>query len=119
MRELVFDLVDEAYLSNDELVVCNRGVEDRFPLANVRNVDAGMKSSPERITLLLSEECAFGKEVTFSKPVRWFSRGRHPLAEELDVALAEIRRQRWNGRDMPLSGGTGNRGESSSCRQRE
>ena len=83
MRALVFDLVDEVYLSNGELIVRNRGDEDRFLVSNILNVNASTMTNPERITLTLREPCKFGEEITFSPPQRWLPFQRHPLAKEL------------------------------------
>jgi hypothetical protein len=54
MRALVFDLVDEVHFDGKEFIVRNGGVEDRFDVASVINVDLS-ETNPERITLTLSE----------------------------------------------------------------
>jgi hypothetical protein len=82
MRALIFDLVDEAFLSGDQIIVRNRREVDQFAVTNILNVDSSM-SNPERITLTLKQPCLFGKEVTFSPPMRLLPFGRHPLAREL------------------------------------
>lgn len=83
MRWLVFPLLDEVWLEGDQIVVRNRGEEDRFPIANIINVQAELFVNPERIVLMLKEPCKFGREIVFSPPFRWWHLRRHPLADEL------------------------------------
>jgi hypothetical protein len=85
MKMLVFDLMDEVYLSDgdEQVVVRNRGEEDRFPVTNILNVDSSTMANPERITLTLRQPCKFGDSVTFSPPKRWWPFTRNPLALEL------------------------------------
>lgn len=83
MRIFIFDLVDEAYLYDDWVIVRNAGDEDRFPVTNILNVDSSFMTNPERITLTLRQPCKFGGNVTFSPPKRWWRFSRHPLALEL------------------------------------
>lgn len=83
MQWLVFSLVDEVWIQNDDLVVKNNGDEDCFPIRNVINVDSSYFSNPERIVLTLKEPCRFGREIVFSPPIRWLRFSRHPIAEEL------------------------------------
>ena len=65
IRGLIFDLVDEVCLQNDEIMVRNGGEEDRFGVTNILNVNVSTMTNPERITLTLREPCKFGDEVTF------------------------------------------------------
>jgi hypothetical protein len=95
MRALVFDLVDEMYLGQDELIVRNGGEEERVPLSNVINVNATVMTNPERITLTLREPSKFGKEIVFEPPLRFWHFGRHPLAAEL-IQLADAARGEAN-----------------------
>jgi hypothetical protein len=83
MRYLVFSLVDEVWIDGDDMVVRNRDEEDRFPIANIVNVDSSVMTNPERIVLTLRTPSRFGPEITFSPPMRWWPFGRHPLAMEL------------------------------------
>ncbi|OAI52607.1 hypothetical protein AYO44_16535 [Planctomycetaceae bacterium SCGC AG-212-F19] len=83
MRLLVWPLLDEVYLDGDDVVVRNKGEEDRFPFSNVINVQGSEMLNPERITLNLKQPCLFGNEIKFMPPSRWFKFGRHPLADEL------------------------------------
>src|SRR5437763_1307724 len=70
MRWLVFPLVDEVYLADDEVIVRNRGEETSFPVTNIINVESSRMTSPERITLTLREPCSFGQEIAFCPPFR-------------------------------------------------
>jgi hypothetical protein len=83
MKFLVFDLMDEVYLHDDNIVVRNRGDEDRFPVSNILNVDSSTMTNPERITLTLRQPCKFGGSITFSPPKRWWPFKRNPLSLEL------------------------------------
>jgi hypothetical protein len=83
MRWLIFPLVDEVYLSGDEVIVRNRGEETSFPVTNIINVEASRMTNPERITLTLRVPCSFGQEIIFCPPFRWWHFTRHPLADEL------------------------------------
>ena len=77
-RWLIFDLVDEVFIDGAELMIRNRGHEDRIPLANLESIRATQFFHPERITVV-----ANGTKYTFAAPARlnWLS--PHPVAEEL------------------------------------
>ena len=94
MRTFIFDLMDEVYLDGDDLVVRNRGDEERIPLAHVTNASATMLINPERITLTLSEASKFGSKIAFSPLHRWWQFTRHPLAKELMLRAQEARTDR-------------------------
>jgi len=64
-RRLIADLVDEAWLDGDWLVVKNRGEKRRVALADVINVNATTSTNPRRVTVMLRTETRFGSEVTF------------------------------------------------------
>jgi hypothetical protein len=83
MRLFVFDLMDEVWLDGDEVLVRNRGKEERFPITNIVNVDDTQFVNPERITLTLREPCQFGAELAFTPPQRWWPFGKHKIAKEL------------------------------------
>jgi hypothetical protein len=83
MRELVFSLMDEVWIDGDDIVVRNRGEEDRFPISNIVNVDCSVMTNPERIVLTLRTPSEFGQEIVFSPLSRWWPFSRHPLATEL------------------------------------
>ncbi len=89
MRMLVWPLVDEVYLDGDDVVVRNKGEEDRFPFSNVINIQGSEFTNPERITLNLKQPCLFGDEIKFMPPPRWLAFGKHPLATELINRLRE------------------------------
>jgi hypothetical protein len=89
LRLLVWPLVDEVYLDSDDVVVRNKGEEDRFPFSNVINVQGSEYTNPERITLNLKQPCLFGDEIKFMPPPRWLAYGKHPLANELIRRIRE------------------------------
>ncbi len=77
-------LYDEVSIDGDDLVLRNRGQQDRVPIANIMNVDATIFANPERIELDLREPCAFGYEIVFLPQQRWVKYwDHHPIAEEL------------------------------------
>ena len=83
MQKLVFDLVDEVWVDSDELVVKNRGQEQRIALADIKNVNYSPFISPPRVTLLLRRPTVFGDPV-FRKPSHCRSdRARRPRAPAL------------------------------------
>src|SRR5580704_5454618 len=63
VRWLVVRPVDEVWIDGDELVVRNRGEEDRFPIANIVDVDGSYT-----IGLWLKPACRFGKTIRFEAP---------------------------------------------------
>ncbi|HEU4669433.1 MAG TPA: hypothetical protein VFR91_01875 [Dyella sp.] len=66
MRKLVFDLVDEAWLDGDQVVVVQRGERIRIPLLQVMNVNATSMVNPPRVTLMLRQPNArLGDAVSF------------------------------------------------------
>jgi hypothetical protein len=71
MRKLVFDLVDEVLDAGDALVIRNRGIEERIPLADIINVNYAQATQPPRVTLSLRSRSQFGDRVTFCAPVRF------------------------------------------------
>jgi len=83
MKKLVFDLVDEVWDDGTELVVKNRGQVERIALSNIMNVSYMTASNPPRVTLTLRNPGPFGKEVTFSPPLRWVPFARSPIVDQL------------------------------------
>ncbi|HEV8002454.1 MAG TPA: hypothetical protein VGP63_21385 [Planctomycetaceae bacterium] len=83
MAWLVFPLVDEVWIDGDELIVRNRGEEDRFPIVHIIDVDGSFMTNPESIGLWLKPKCRFGKTIRFEAPFRFFMFGTHPQAQEL------------------------------------
>jgi hypothetical protein len=95
-RRLLFDLVDEVWDDSDALIVKNAGVEERVPLRSIINIGYSLLTNPERVTLMLREGGALGKEITFVPlsrgfSFRWFS--RNPIIDELIERVDKARRQ--------------------------
>lgn len=94
MKKLVFGLMDEVWDDGDALVVRNSGMESRIPLTNIINVSSSTFTNPPRITLMLREPCAFGKEITFSPPRKFLGfnfASMHPVALDLIRRIDEKR----------------------------
>jgi hypothetical protein len=91
-RKLIFDLVDEVWDDGDALIVKNGGVEERVPLTNIMNIGYSTMTNPPRVTLTLRDPGAFGKEITFSPPVRVLGFSRHPIIGELIERVDRARR---------------------------
>jgi hypothetical protein len=68
MRAFVFNVVDEVYLNENEIIVRNSGEEDRFSVSNVLSVYRDVMINGEPITLTLREPSKFGREIVFSHP---------------------------------------------------
>jgi hypothetical protein len=83
MKWLLFPLVDEVWIDQNEIVVWNSGQEGRFPITNIINVEDSQFMNPERVTLTLKEPCALGSEIVFLPPLRLLHFTRHPIAQEL------------------------------------
>lgn len=85
-RRVLFGLLDEVWLDGDTLLLKNRRRQARVALAEVMNVEAPVMINPRRISLMLRNGSAFGREVSFVPAGRRAFRGawqRHPLASEL------------------------------------
>lgn len=83
MKKLIFDLVDEVWDTGDELIVKNKGREDRIPLSAVVNVSYSAFTSPPRVTLTLRDGGVLGREITFCPPVRFVPFSKSPIINEL------------------------------------
>jgi len=94
LRWLVFPLVDEAWIDGDELVIRNRGEEDRFPITNIIDVEGSYMAHPEHIGIILKPASRFGKTIRFAAPYRLFMFGTHPLAQELADCSGCFKRRR-------------------------
>lgn len=89
---LIFCLVDEVTLAGKDLIVRNRGDEERIPLANVTDVKASLFINPERIVLTLRDPCRFGDRIAFLPPARWkLGISEHPLGDELRQMVEQAR----------------------------
>ena len=91
MSALVFDLVDFACLDQDHVYIKNKSSEQRIALEDIINVNNTYLVNPERITLTLRNPGPLGREVTFMAPVRLWPFGRHALANELTILVANQR----------------------------
>jgi hypothetical protein len=96
MKKLTFDLVDEVLDAGDALVIRNRSIEVRVPLADIINVNYTQATSPPRVTLSLRNPSQFGDQVTFCAPVRFsplaaFSPS--PIVDELIKRIDAARRR--------------------------
>lgn len=83
MRWLVFPLLDEVWIDGDDLIVRNRGEEERFPITNIIDVEGSYFMSPEHIGIILEPPSRFGKWIRFAAPLRLLPFGTHPIAQEL------------------------------------
>jgi hypothetical protein len=77
MKGRVFNLADEVLDAGDALVIKNRGIEERVPLADITNVNYIINvnytqlTTLPRVTLSLRYPGPFGDKVTFCAPVRF------------------------------------------------
>ncbi len=96
MKQVIWDLADEVYDCGDSLLVKNRGIEQRVPLADIINDSVTVAMNPPRITLRLANPGVMGPEIVFT-PMRRFSFNpiaRKPIADELVLRVDRARRQR-------------------------
>jgi hypothetical protein len=68
MKNLVFDLMDEAYDEGSSLLFKNKGKSVRVNLADIKNVSYTVVVNPPRVTLSLRSKTEFGDEISFSPP---------------------------------------------------
>jgi len=73
----------EVWIDGDDLILRNRGEEDRFPMTHVVAVEGSVMSNLDRVCLTLSPPSRFGKTIWFSPPFRILRLGLHPVAKEL------------------------------------
>jgi hypothetical protein len=83
LRRLIFPMMDTVWVDGDDLVISNRGEEDRFPIANIVNVEGSLIARPEHIRLTVRPPSRFGQTICFWPPFRWLPVGSHPVAREL------------------------------------
>jgi hypothetical protein len=93
MKKLVFDLADEVWDTGDALLVKNKNEEELIPLTNIINVSYSVMVNPPRVTLTLRQPCRFGKEVSFSPPVRFVPFSKSPIIADLIERTNAKRRQ--------------------------
>jgi hypothetical protein len=96
MKRTVFNLVDEVWDRGDDLLVRNKGQEDRIPLADIMNVSYTMFGNNRRATLKLRTPCRFGSEVAFMPvaPAWRFTFFKNPILEELIDRIDAARRRK-------------------------
>jgi hypothetical protein len=82
-RKLVWDLADEVYDCGDHLLAKRSGLQERIELSKVINVSWSTMSNPERVTLTLRDPVAFGREITFTPPLRLNPFSRSPIVDDL------------------------------------
>src|SRR5215470_3692441 len=83
MKKLVFDLVDEVWDDGAALIVRDKGREDRIALSNSMNVSYSPLMNPPRVTLMRRQPGNFGREITFSAPIRFTPFAKSPVIEDL------------------------------------
>ena len=93
MKNMVFDLADEAWDAGDSIVVRNKGIEVRIPLADIINISYSVLTNPPRVTLRLREPSRLGKELSFSPLLCWFPFQKSPLVMDLISRVDEARRR--------------------------
>jgi hypothetical protein len=96
MHEFISPLVDAVWIDGDDLVVRNRGEEERFPISHVVDVDDHFLVNPEFIELLVNPRTRFGLTIRFIPPERWWRYRRHPLVQELIDRSKCFERRRIN-----------------------
>jgi hypothetical protein len=83
MKMFVFDLVDEVWEEGNTLLVKNRGQEQRIELADIKNVNYTVLTSPPRVTLSLRRPTVFGDRIVFCAPVRFIPFATSPIIDGL------------------------------------
>ncbi len=91
MKLLVFDLVDEVWDADRELIVRNKGREIHVPLTEIVNVNYSGATNPPRITLMLRDPGELGSEIAFMIPNRLWPFSAPPLAKELILRIDAAR----------------------------
>jgi hypothetical protein len=92
MKKTVWLLMDEVYDAGDDLVVRNRGEEDRIALSEIVNITVTPGKSTF-VTLRLRHACRFGSEIAFL-PESSFSFNpfaRNPIVEDLITRVDRAR----------------------------
>ncbi len=93
MKKLVFDLADEVWDTGDGLLIKNKNQEELIPLTNIINIGYSIFVNPPRVTLTLRQPCRFGKEVSFSPPVRFVPFSKSPIIDDLIERIDAKRQQ--------------------------
>lgn len=92
LKWVVFGLVDEVWDRGDGLLVRNRGHEERIAFTDCVNVNYNGFINPPRITIMLRRSSAFGNEISFVPPFRFFPYSTPPVARDL-IARIDAARQ--------------------------
>jgi hypothetical protein len=90
-RKLVWDLATAVFDCGDHLLVEKSGRKERVDLSNIINVSHSLMTSPERVTLTLREPSLFGREITFSPPIRFIPFSKSPVVEDLIMRIDALR----------------------------
>ena len=91
MKHLVFDLADEVWDDYESLVVKCKGIAERIPLSNIKNVSY-LAAKPPRITLSLREAGQLGADITFTPPGNFNRMKESPLVQELSQRIDAMKR---------------------------
>jgi hypothetical protein len=93
MKKLVFDLADEVLDAGDYLIVRFGSEQEQIPLSEIINVSYAHMMNPPRATLTLRTPGHFGKEISFSAPIRFLPFAKSPLLTELIERVDAARRR--------------------------
>lgn len=83
MKKMVWDLADEVFDNDHELIFRKSGKEQRVNLRDIINIDYTHMSSPERVVIHVRSEGAIGKELAFNPPMRFNPFSKNPVVREL------------------------------------
>jgi hypothetical protein len=92
LKNLVFDLVDEAWDTGDHLLFKNKGMEERVRLSDIMNVSYSVLTNPPRVTITLRTPSRLGKEITFSPSASWVPFKKNPIIDDLIQRVDNARR---------------------------
>jgi hypothetical protein len=93
-KRFIFDLADEVWDDGGALVVKNRGQEQRIDLADIKNVNYSVFTSPPRVTLSLRRPTIFGDQISFCAPMRLMPLAPSPVINELIERVDAARERR-------------------------
>ena len=65
-KHMVWDLVDEAWESSDQLIFKKGKVTESIEFSNIKNISYTHLSNPERVTISLREPGKLGSEISFT-----------------------------------------------------
>lgn len=93
MKKLIFDMVDEVWEDGDALVIKNRDQSERIALADVKNINYTVLTSPPRVALSLRRLTIFGDRIVFCAPVRFIPFATSPIIDELTDRIDTARQK--------------------------